>query len=298
MPTDQYFEGVSFSQDIQTRQKHRPNTPHLITYRSFNPDVEEVTFDQNVIFMHRQGVADIRCYYDGREQRGAIVPGNICLVAAGQSFGSAPEDRKEDHGLSSSALFLPAEPLRRFVEQTLERDPTTATLRPLFLEQDVYVTETTQILKRLSTDSSAQLYRETILQGLYAYLLYRYGVNPVISSTMSNTRLSPRRLNAVEEYVQTHYAQNISLQQLADLVHLSPYYFARLFKNATGMSPHNYLLQVRIDRAKELLAQEEVNLYKIAVELGFTDQSHFGRHFKKVVGITPRQYHLVKRSGG
>ena len=296
MSAEQYFEGVSFHQDIRTRQQNQVLDTKLLTYRSFNPDLEEVTFEQDVIFLHQCGAASIRCYYDGQEQRGTIVPQDICLVVAGQTFGSAPEDRKEDHGLSSSALFLEPRAIRQFVERTLDREPSSASLRPLFLEHDPYVTETANVLRSLApvATQTDQLYADTLLQALYAHLVYHYTSHHSNDTfTATDTPLSAQRFKIVEDYVRAYYHRNISLQELADLVHLSPYYFARQFKKTTGMSPHNYLLHVRIERAKGLLEQDEANLYKIAVELGFADQSHFTRHFRKVTGATPRQYHLL-----
>jgi AraC family transcriptional regulator len=85
-------------------------------------------------------------------------------------------------------------------------------------------------------------------------------------------------------------------EQMAAVAHLSPYHFARQFKAATGLSPHQYLIARRIERAKHLLqADDEVCLAEVAQRVGFFDQSHFSSHFKRIVGVTPRQFQISER---
>jgi len=75
-------------------------------------------------------------------------------------------------------------------------------------------------------------------------------------------------------------------------VHLSPFHLARLFKQVLGVSPHQYLIQVRVNSARSLLSagSGERSLAEIAAAVGFADQSHLTRHFKRITGITPRQF--------
>jgi AraC family transcriptional regulator len=87
-------------------------------------------------------------------------------------------------------------------------------------------------------------------------------------------------------------AESISLDELARTAGLSPFHFARQFKAATGHPPHDYHIRMRVDRAQELLRTRgrEWSLAAIASECGFVDQSHFSRHFKRVVGVTPGEF--------
>jgi AraC family transcriptional regulator len=73
-------------------------------------------------------------------------------------------------------------------------------------------------------------------------------------------------------------------------VHLSVYHFARQFKAATGMPPHQYVVTRRVERAQQLLRKSDLSLVAIAASAGFSDQSTFSTHFKRVVGVTPRQF--------
>jgi AraC family transcriptional regulator len=82
------------------------------------------------------------------------------------------------------------------------------------------------------------------------------------------------------------------LNDIAQAVNLSPFHLARLFKNSVGVSPHQYLIQVRVNSARSLLSagSGERSLAEVASAVGFADQSHLTRHFKRVVGVTPSQF--------
>ncbi|MEG4942592.1 helix-turn-helix transcriptional regulator [Microcoleus sp. F4-D5] len=77
-------------------------------------------------------------------------------------------------------------------------------------------------------------------------------------------------------------------KELAGIAQLSPYYFSRAFKQSVGISPHQYVIQQRVERAKQLLLQGNMSLYEIAIACGFTHQSHLTRHFKRLTGVTPK----------
>ena len=84
---------------------------------------------------------------------------------------------------------------------------------------------------------------------------------------------------------------DLSLQHLATKLNANPYTLLRQFKKATGVTPHAYLLNIRIERARELL-QQGLNVAQVALECGFFDQSHFHRHFKAITAVTPREYQV------
>ena len=99
------------------------------------------------------------------------------------------------------------------------------------------------------------------------------------------------RLRAAVEYIEEHLQGCPSLAQMAALVGLNPYHFARQFKAATGLPPHHYVLARRVERAKHLLQQDrDLSLAEIAACAGFSDQSHFSHHFKRLIGVTPGRF--------
>ena len=103
--------------------------------------------------------------------------------------------------------------------------------------------------------------------------------------------LAPWQLKRAHEYIAEHLAENVGLVELAGLVDLSPKHFARAFKQSTGTPPHQFLLQQRVARAKELLARHDGgSIAEIALACGFADQSHFTAAFRKATGQPPGAY--------
>ncbi|MTI61914.1 MAG: AraC family transcriptional regulator [Firmicutes bacterium] len=93
------------------------------------------------------------------------------------------------------------------------------------------------------------------------------------------------------KYIDNNVNKAISLDDIAREVNLSPYYFSRLFKKTTGLSPHNYLNQRRVEMVKKKIkTNKDASLSEIAVTAGFSDQSHMNRRFKEIYGITPGKY--------
>ena len=104
------------------------------------------------------------------------------------------------------------------------------------------------------------------------------------------------RLRAVAEYIEEHLDAGPSLDQMAAVARLSAYHFARQFKRATGLPPHQYVIMRRVERAKQLLQGDgDVTLTEVAARTGFSDQSHFSHHFKQLVGVTPGRFRMRTR---
>ncbi len=93
----------------------------------------------------------------------------------------------------------------------------------------------------------------------------------------------------IREYIEDHYNEDISIKQLSGIANLSPFHLIRVFRKEVGIPPHAFLKQVRIRRAKALIAAG-LPIARVSMETGFTDQSHLTRHFKGITGITPGQY--------
>jgi AraC family transcriptional regulator len=103
--------------------------------------------------------------------------------------------------------------------------------------------------------------------------------------------LPRHKLHKVVEYIMEHLAGRPTLEQMAAVIHLSPYHFARQFKVATGLAPHQYVIARRIERAQRLLLTNGgLGLAEVAFRSGFANQSHFCFHFRRIVGGTPRQF--------
>jgi AraC family transcriptional regulator len=102
--------------------------------------------------------------------------------------------------------------------------------------------------------------------------------------------LTALQLRRVSDYIAAHLDEDISSVELAGLVELSAFHFARRFKASTGMAPYQYVMRQRIELARELLARTRLSISEISFRAGFSSQSHLGARFRQIVGMTPRRY--------
>jgi AraC family transcriptional regulator len=134
------------------------------------------------------------------------------------------------------------------------------------------------------------------LANVLAVHLIRHVLAPPQPTRRRHGTFPRAKLRAVVEYIEEHLGACPSLEQMAAVAHLSPYHFARQFKAATGLPPHQYVIVRRVERAKQLLQlRTDLSLVEVAVCTGFSDQSQFSHHFKRLVGATPGQFRTPAR---
>jgi len=136
---------------------------------------------------------------------------------------------------------------------------------------------------------AGRLYAESLANALAVHLLKRYAACGSLGRKCPAS-LSPLKLRRTTAYIQAHLEHELSLTELAAVVQMSPAHFARIFKRATGRSPHQYVLLCRIERAKGLLTETALPLSEISLQVGCRDQSYFTALFRRHVGTTPKAY--------
>ena len=142
---------------------------------------------------------------------------------------------------------------------------------------------------------AGQLYAESLADALVLHFLRRYAAaRPSLRQVTGG--LAPYKLQRTTAYIKTHLEQTLSLATLAAVAQTSPAHFARLFKHATGLAPHQYVIMCRMEQAKRLLAETDVPLSEIGPQVGCADQSHFTALFRKHVSMTPKAYRNTTRS--
>ena len=157
------------------------------------------------------------------------------------------------------------------------RDPVIwePSLRPVFYE-----------LFGALAEANAQLAQQSLLLDLLSGLLL---INANSSLVLQPPSFESKAIALTRDYLEAHYAENVSIETLAQLVSLSPYYLIRCFRQQVGCAPHQYQRHWRLLKVKEALRTLR-SLSVIAVEHGFYDQSHLNRAFKQTFGVTPGQY--------
>ena len=157
---------------------------------------------------------------------------------------------------------------------------------------DSYLAEKLRRLYFLIQNSNDSLQRETIYLSTMLEVISRHSKK---RKTLVKLQSEPQAINRVREYLDAHYSENISIQELSNLVGLSPFYLARLFNKIVGLPPHAYQVQRRVNQAKKLI-KFNMKLSDVAVECGFTDQSHLTRHFRRALGVAPGAYQRMLRA--
>jgi len=139
---------------------------------------------------------------------------------------------------------------------------------------------------KLESARAPVMEKESLFLNMLAGLILRHADAPPALSVIGEEPLAVRR---AREYIEAHYAEDISIDRLAQAAHLSAFHFIRVFRARTGVPPHAYLLQVRLRRARELL-KKGFSPVDAAGLTGFYDQSHLTRNFKRVFGVTPGKF--------
>jgi AraC family transcriptional regulator len=140
-----------------------------------------------------------------------------------------------------------------------------------------------------------ELYRESLTQAFVVYLLRNYStIDRVIKP--QHQSLTNTQLQQAIDYIHDHLGGDLSLMRISETINISPTYFSSLFKQKTGISPHQYVIQQRVDRAIVLLQTKDLRITEIAAQVGFSSQSHLTQHIKRATGMTPKQIAKIRRS--
>ncbi len=231
-----------------------------------------------VIQVVEQGVNELYCRGATHQvSTGSILFINPHEIHTGSSVGAAP--------LAYRSLYPTADLLVEVASQCRDRHTATPFF-PALVVADARLAKMLVNAHRAVESGGDALAAETLLFELLTLLIQRH------SDASQFGRPGGQEIAAVkraQDYLTDNFSKNISLAALARVAYLSPYHLLRAFRKTVGLPPHEYLINLRIERAKQLLAQGRA-LAEVAYETGFCDQSHFNWHFKRILGLPPGQY--------
>jgi len=230
--------------------------------------------------------------YEGVKRHVPTPAGAITLVPAGSPVRARSSGHKDE-----LHIFLEAGLVERVGAEAFGLDPARLTIPPLdCLNLPHLRAAMGAVDAELAAGAAGGPLAAESLANVLAVHLLRHVLAPRQPERGRDGTLPRGRLRAVVEYIEEHLDAGSSLEELAAVARLSAYHFARQFKPATGLPPHQYVILRRVERTKQLLqAGTDLSLAEVALNAGFSDQSTFTRHFKRLVGVTPRQFRTPAR---
>jgi AraC family transcriptional regulator len=222
----------------------------------------------------------------GKTHAGLYGKGDICITPAKTSF-FARWDRDDQY----LQIRIAADFIQNVAVEVLEMNPDRLELIPEFRTRDRQIEAMGMMLlaELQQEDLGGRLYLESLTNLFAVHLLRQYSVRqPRLA--MYEGGLPERQLVVVLDYINEYLARDIRLADLAQLVGMSQFHFSYLFKRSLGKPPYQYLLQQRIERAKQLLKQTDKSVIDIAFLCGFNSHSHLSKQFRQLTGMTPKAF--------
>lgn len=272
------------SGSLLSSQPGQWNGVHLSYYQHPPHEIPETVSEQHLILVHLEIPIQAEQTLDTRFEKNQFQVGDILIVPA-----HTPHYARWD--TEHRYLILTLEPNAFLYTVQATQDWDMVELVPHFATADPLVHGIGLALKaELESNSlGGRLYVDSLSTTLFTHLLRHYTAQkPVLLAQAGG--LPTYRLRQVIEYVDADLDRDLALAELAAVAKMSPNYFTHLFKQSTGLTPHQYVIQRRVERAKQLLREGKLALADIALQVGFAHQSHLNRHFKRWVGVTPKSF--------
>ena len=267
------------------RLSSRSGWQYIGLQHHIQPPIQTPEFQpvQHLLVVHLNAEQGVERHLGGSRQRGDNLPGEITVIPAHCNYQVTTVNQSE-------VLLLTLEPqyvsylAYETVPERLEIVPQFAQFDPLI--HGIGLTLKTELESNQFED---YLYLESLTNVLAMHLLKRYSHQPDAIQE-PHGGLPRYKLRQVLDYIRSHLDREIRVADLASIADLSRYYFASLFKRSTGVTPYQYILMQRVEKAKRLLRQKELSLSEIALACGFANQNHFIRRFRQLKGVTPKYY--------
>jgi AraC family transcriptional regulator len=257
--------------------------PYEASYRAV-PD--------HLVILHLNGPVGVSRTIGATRSHRKVAAGGLFILPGGVDFGVRLEGR-----LETLHLYLRDAVLRE-VAADLAGDPDRVVLAPQLGERDIVIEALALEMRDAlnSADVATPLYVDYVARVLAARLLRMH------SSRCGPLPAAPREgLNRIQisralEFMQARIDQRLTLAEVAAATGLSETHFARQFKRALGIAPHQKLMNLRVERAKEMLLWGDRAIVEIALACGFAHQEHLTRVFRRTVGSTPAVFRRSARA--
>jgi AraC family transcriptional regulator len=247
--------------------------------------------DDQLIILHLDGPVTVHRRVRKGESSRLIPPGGLFMVPGGMDFSV-----RLGGTLQTLHLYLRRALIEEVTQSIQPGDPTRVELLPRFGDSDPLIERLMLGVRDALHDDipSAAPYVDYLGRAIAARLIRGHSsASPVDRAPV---RLGRRHLGRAIDFMETNLAESIDLVAMAAVTGLSPSHFARQFRTMTGKAPHQFLMHLRIERAKRLLSETETPVVTVAFACGFANQEHLTRLFKRSYGIAPAAYRRTRRS--
>ena len=241
--------------------------------------------NDHLIILHLDGPVAVTRIMGKVPARRVIAPGGLFILPGGRDFGVRLEGE-----LDSLHVYLRkqivddvAEDFGYGAADSIEIVPGLGDHDPLIERLALGIQEALR-----NSDSAGSVYADYLAQALAARLLRQHSTSAHINP-LPQGGFTKLQLQRATDFMEAHLGHSLTLAELATATGLSPSHFARRFKVTTGMPPHQFLMQLRVERAKRML-RSGTSIIEIALACGFTHQEHMTRIFRRAVGMTPAAY--------
>jgi len=262
----------------------------LVERRQYPPiALPPTSFSEHILTVHLGRPTFKSQVVDGRAHEAAMVKGSIILAPADYRYTTC-----WSQAIESLHVFLAPQLMAVIALEALELNPDRVELSHQFGIHNPRVADIALLLMHELENGAlaSRLYAESLTNVLAVQLLRQYSTQR--RRLPNPDHLSAPRLRSVVDYIDAHLQHNLTLDELAQHTGFSAYHFTRLFKQATGLAPHQFVIRRRIERAKQLLRYSDLSLAAIAHDVGFSSHSHFTTLFRRAVGITPSTYRAAQ----
>jgi AraC family transcriptional regulator len=260
------------------------NSVSVELYRAASVDVVAETSD-HLISVITSGSTDLLQRRERKSVQARVRPGDVIITPAGP-----PKlwRQKQD------AEYILVRIAPAFLRRIVDNEPSASDRVELLDNFGSRDLEIERMAKRLLTECresryASRTYADAIATELGVHLLRNYCAP--MGAVLRSARVLPvHKLRRVAEFVEDNLPDDLTLERLSDALAMSPYHFAHVFKQTTGIAPHRYVIHCRVKRAMALLRETDLPIAEVAHRVGFASPSHFSVVFHKVSGMTPRQY--------
>jgi len=245
--------------------------------------LERVSSPDHLLFFVAAGRCDIRYRADALEARRRLSLGSFCFVSRGYRFESISWKASRAEAIVIAVRDVGAEP------NPIDAFGRTDALFDICMGvDDARVTSLLDLMRHEieSGCPTGTAYSQALSIALAARIATLCASAPAPDRRAAP--LSSRQLSRLTEHVARNLADSLTIERLAAVANMSPFHFARCFKQTTGMTPHQFVTRARISRARELLGSTRQSIREIAMSLGFASQSHFTDVYRSATGTTPR----------